>query len=97
MNEFLVKNHDQNLLEDAFRLFAADANGRDQWALGKFISKAAEYMQRVQPIIAMEEREKKKETEFQALLQEQIAENQKQWAPKPKTNSMEPEDFFKEE
>jgi len=95
--EFLVKNHDQNLLEDAFRLFAKDANGRDQWSLGKFISKAAEYMQRVQPIAAMEDREKKKEEKFQALLTEQIAENQKQWAPKTQTNTESVEDFLKEE
>jgi hypothetical protein len=38
-----------------------------------------------------------KEAKFQTLLAEQIEENQKQWAPKPKTNTVEPEDFFKEE
>jgi hypothetical protein len=58
---FLVTNHKQELLEDAFRLWAQEiGDPRHAYPLSKFLKNAAEYCQRIQPLLALEAKEKER-------------------------------------
>ncbi len=57
--EFFVETHDKGLIIDAFKLWATEkGDPRNAFPLNKFLAGAAEYMQRVQPLAALEAKEK---------------------------------------
>lgn len=104
---FLVERYDGELLRKAFRLYAEEANGSDKWALCKFINKAAEYMQRVQPLkaaeapkedavlLAVREAAGKRDNEEQTALHGTILEGRRK--PRQSEEGANPDDFFTEE
>lgn len=105
---FLVQRYDGDLLRKAFRLFSEEySNGSDQWALCKFINKAVQYMQIVEPlkaptvsgaapeVLAAREAAGKRDNEEQQALNRSALEGKK-----PHRSSDEganPDDFFTEE
>jgi hypothetical protein len=58
--EFFIETHDKGLIIEAFKLWAEEkGDPRNAYPLNKFLACAAEYMQRVQPLTALIEKEKK--------------------------------------